>query len=180
MDAGRYTFVLDIPPISQRDVLAGRRPPIQLNIDATAMTQAGIGAGYIQQHHAQRGRGVPRPRTRGDEPPVELGVRVAFNPNLDEGLVRGVMQIINNITMLAIFLTGAALIREREHGTIEHLLVMPLKPFEIMLAKIWANGLVVLVAAACRCGSWSSRLLQCRSPARSRSSRGNRGSTCSR
>ena len=59
-----------------------------------------------------------------------------------------VMQIINNITMLSIILTGAALIREREHGTIEHLLAMPVTPNEVMLAKIWANGLVILVAAA--------------------------------
>lgn len=57
------------------------------------------------------------------------------------------MAIINNITMLAIILTGSALIREREHGTIEHLLVMPITPFEIMLAKVWSMGLVVLVAS---------------------------------
>ena len=57
------------------------------------------------------------------------------------------MEIISQITMLSIILTGAALIREREHGTIEHLMVMPLTPSEIMLAKVWANGLVVLVAA---------------------------------
>ncbi len=50
--------------------------------------------------------------------------------------------------MLSIVLAGAALIREREHGTIEHLLVMPLTPFEIMTAKVWAMGLVVLAAAA--------------------------------
>ena len=43
-------------------------------------------------------------------------------------------------------LTGAALIREREHGTIEHLLIMPLTPFQIVMAKVWANGLVILVA----------------------------------
>jgi ABC-2 type transport system permease protein len=45
-------------------------------------------------------------------------------------------------------LTGAAVIREREHGTLEHLLVMPLTAFEIALAKVWANGLVILVATA--------------------------------
>ncbi|MEL1737640.1 ABC transporter permease, partial [Acinetobacter baumannii] len=49
--------------------------------------------------------------------------------------------------MLSIILTGAALIREREHGTVEHLLVMPLSAFEIMMAKVWSMGLVVLVAA---------------------------------
>jgi len=54
--------------------------------------------------------------------------------------------VINSVTMLGIILTGAALIREREHGTIEHLLVMPVTPAEIMLAKIWANGLVILIA----------------------------------
>jgi ABC-2 type transport system permease protein len=50
--------------------------------------------------------------------------------------------------MLVIMLTGAALIREREHGTIEHLLVMPLTPFEIMLAKVWSMGVVVLLASS--------------------------------
>jgi hypothetical protein len=55
------------------------------------------------------------------------------------------MEVINNVTMLTIILVGAAFIREREHGTIEHLLVMPLTPFEIMMAKIWANGLAVLI-----------------------------------
>ncbi len=50
------------------------------------------------------------------------------------------MAIINNITMLAIVLTGSALIREREHGTVEHLLVMPITPFEIMMAKVWSMG----------------------------------------
>ena len=55
------------------------------------------------------------------------------------------MAVINNITLLVIVLTGAALLREREHGTVEHLLVMPVRPAEIMIAKIWANGLVIVV-----------------------------------
>jgi hypothetical protein len=45
-----------------------------------------------------------------------------------------------------VVLTGAAVIREREHGTLEHLLVMPLTAFEIAMAKVWANSLVILVA----------------------------------
>jgi ABC-2 type transport system permease protein len=57
-----------------------------------------------------------------------------------------VMQVINNVTMLSLILSGAAVIREREHGTIDHLLVMPLTPLEIMLAKVWANGLVMVLA----------------------------------
>ena len=56
------------------------------------------------------------------------------------------MGIINSVTMLAIILSGAAIVREREHGTMDHLLVMPLTPFEIAMSKIWANGLVIAVA----------------------------------
>ncbi len=87
-------------------------------------------------------------RYRGNDTlPVELAVRMRFNPNLEQERFGAVMAIINNITLLAIVLTGSALIREREHGTIEHLLVMPVTPFEIMLAKIWSMGLVVLVVS---------------------------------
>ena len=56
------------------------------------------------------------------------------------------MGIINNVTMLAIILAGAAIVREREHGTMDHLLVMPLTPFEIAMSKVWANGLVIVIA----------------------------------
>ncbi|HNS57802.1 MAG TPA: ABC transporter permease [Nitrosomonas europaea] len=147
MDTGLYTFVLDIPPDFQRDVLAGRRPAIQLNVDATRMSQAFIGSGYIQNivtgevtAFSQRYRTLPAR-------PAELEIRARFNPNLSSVWFGSVMEVINSITMLSIILTGAALIREREHGTIEHLLVMPLTPFEIMLAKVWSMGLVVAIVA---------------------------------
>jgi ABC-2 type transport system permease protein len=78
---------------------------------------------------------------------VDLAIRARFNPNLEEAWFGSLMEIINNVTLLSIILTGAALIREREHGTIEHLLVMPVTPAEIMLAKILSMGLVVLIAA---------------------------------
>jgi ABC-2 type transport system permease protein len=146
MDAGRYTFVIDIPPRFQADLEAGRNPTIQLNVDATAMSQAGHGAAYIQSIIAQE---VPRyARTSVDaSPPVRLITRAKFNPNLTETWFLGVSQIINNITMLAIILSGAAVVREREHGTIEHLLVMPLTPGDIMLAKIWSSALVIVVVS---------------------------------
>ena len=148
LDAGDYTFVLNIPPDFQRDVLAGKHPALQVNIDATRMTQAFIGANYIQSivtgeitEFAQRHR-------TGTVLPITLATRVKFNPNLNGIWFGGVMEIISQVTMLSIILTGAALIREREHGTLEHLLVMPLIPFEVMAAKVWANGLVVLVCTA--------------------------------
>jgi ABC-2 type transport system permease protein len=76
-----------------------------------------------------------------------LALRARFNPELNGAWFASVMEIINSITLLSIVLTGAALIREREHGTVEHLLVMPVTPFEIMISKVWAMALVVMVAS---------------------------------
>ena len=148
LDAGRYTLVLVIPPDFQRDLLAGRTPAVQLNVDATRMSQAFAGSGFAQQiiqgevaEFLQRQRAVP-------VYPVELVTRVRFNPTLSNTWFGSPMELVNLITMLSIILTGAALIREREHGTVEHLLVMPVTPTEIMLAKIWSMALVVLLASA--------------------------------
>jgi ABC-2 type transport system permease protein len=146
MDRGDYSFVLDIPPNFQRDVLAGRAPAIQLNVDATLMSQAFVGSGYIQAIVTSEIDDFVRRFRANPSPPVELALRIRFNQNLEGAWSGSLMEIINNVTMLSIVLTGAALIREREHGTLEHLLVMPVTPAEIMLGKIWSMGLVVLAA----------------------------------
>lgn len=148
MDAGLYTFTLNIPPNFQSDVLAGRQPALQLNVDATQISQAFTGAGYIQNIvSSEIGEFIGRYRALASQR-AELNVRMQFNPNLTRTWFGSVMEVINQITLLSIILTGAALIREREHGTIEHLLVMPVTPLEIMLAKVWSMGTVVLGAAA--------------------------------
>jgi len=147
MDNGEFSFSLQIPPNFQRNVMAGRQPAVQLNVDATLVSQAFIGAGYIQTIATGEVTDFVS-RYRPVSPlPVDLAPRILFNENLTQAWFAAVMELINNVTMLSIVLTGAALIREREHGTIEHLLVMPLTPFEIMTSKIWSMGLVVLVAA---------------------------------
>src|SRR5262245_27171087 len=148
MDKGLYMFVVTIPPNFERDLRSGRHPDIQLNIDATAMQQAGIGSGYIKNIINQR---VSSFLTRTDvdaQQPVHLVVRKMFNPNGVSSWFTSIVAIINQLTLLTIVLTGAAVIRQREHGTLEHLLVMPLTAFEIAIAKVWANGLVILVAVA--------------------------------
>ena len=147
MDSGTYTFTMDIPPNFQRDVLAGRRPAIQLNVDATRMSQACLGNSYIQNIVTGEVNTFLAKNRQNTVLPVDLDIRARFNPNLNQMWFGSVMAIINNITMLSIVLTGAALIREREHGTIEHLLVMPVTPFEIMMSKVWSMGLVVLLAS---------------------------------
>ena len=148
MDAGQFTFVLNIPPGFQADLLAQRQPALQLNVDATRMSQAFVGSGYIQQIVLAEVQEFSQGWRGSELPPVRIEPRMRFNPSLDQTWTGGVMQIINMVTMLAIVLTGAALIREREHGTIEHLLVMPVTPTEIMLSKVWSMALVVLVAVA--------------------------------
>lgn len=146
MDEGIYTFVLHIPAYFQRDVLAGRQPTVQLNVDATRIAQAFIGNNYVQAIVNGEVMTFAQGHRAQVTLPVELEIRALFNPNLNAVWFGAVMEMLNSITALSIILTGAALIREREHGTIEHLLVMPLTPFEIMLAKVWSMGLVVVVA----------------------------------
>lgn len=147
MDAGIDTFAIDIPPSFQTDLLAGRKPTIQLNIDATRVTQAFSGSGFIASILGGEVAAFLQRYRSNATPAAELVLRARFNPNLNRSWFGAVMAIIDQITMLSIILTGAALIREREHGTIEHLLVMPITPLEIVLSKIWSMGLVVLVAS---------------------------------
>ena len=138
MDGDRFLFAVIVPPRFEADLLAGRTAELQVLIDATAVQQAGIGASYIlnilgdEIHRFATGQDLEGP------PAIRLVQRSAFNPNRDTVQFESVVSLVNNITMLTVILTGAALIREREHGTIEHLLAMPLSPLDIALAKIWA------------------------------------------
>jgi len=147
MDQGRYIFVVEIPPRFEADVLAGRAPTLQILVDATAMTQAGLGTGYLNQIFL--GEVLSDLHAKGIEAslPIKVASRIYFNPNADSFWFTAVMEIVINITLLSIMLVGAAVIREREHGTIEHLLVMPVKASEIAMAKIITNGLFILAAA---------------------------------
>ena len=142
LDNADFTFVLNVPPNFQSDLLAGRQPQVQLNVDATAMSQAFMGAGYLGRIFQRELLEYSQQTTPH---PIGMTTRALFNPNLEGGWFLAVIQIVNNITILAIILTGTALLREREHGTLDHLLVLPLTALEIMLAKILSNALVVVL-----------------------------------
>lgn len=160
LDQGRYSFVLVIPANFQRDLAAGRHPAIQVDIDATVMSEAFIGAGYIENIVTRETAEYLTHRPPQSAAPIRLAPRVRFNPNLTGFWFGGVMETVNNVNMLTIILVGAAFIREREHGTLEHLLVMPIGPAEIMLAKVWANGLAVLIGASFALAVVIERLMQ--------------------
>jgi ABC-2 type transport system permease protein len=148
MDRGNLMFVVAIPPHFEHDLRVGRNPAMQVNIDATAMQQAGIGAGYIRSIASNRIWTYLSRQSETPPLPINLVVRKLFNPNTVSAWFKSVVGIINQISLLTVVLTGAAVIREREHGTLEHLLVMPLRAFEIAMAKVWANALVILLATA--------------------------------
>ena len=147
MDSQRFIYVIEIPPKFQADILSGRQPMVQINIDATAAAQAFNGMTYIQNVIMNYVTEFVSGREGLSGAPVKVVTRAKFNPNFTTSWFTSVMQIINNLTMITVILTGAALIREREQGTVEHLLVMPVVPAEIMLSKILANGIVILFAA---------------------------------
>ena len=148
MDSQRFLFVIEFPPRFQQDILAGRQPTVQINIDATASAQAFNGMTYIQNVILNYVTTFVSGREGFSGAPVNVVTRAKFNPNFKSSWFTSVMQIISNLTMITVVLTGAALIREREQGTVEHLLVMPVVPSEIMLSKILANGIVIMVAVA--------------------------------
>jgi ABC-2 type transport system permease protein len=148
MKAGLDNFSILIPPKFEQELLVGKIPVIQLNIDATSVSQAITGNEHTQRiimgevNNFLLTHGLKKPALT-----IDIPFKILFNPGLKESWFGGVMELINNITLLSAILTGAALIKEKEHGTIEHLLVMPVTPFEIIISKIWAMSLVVLVTS---------------------------------
>ncbi|WP_440641362.1 ABC transporter permease [Bradyrhizobium sp. PUT101] len=149
MDEGLYTLVVVIPPRFEADVRKGRDVEVQVNVDATAVQQASLGAAYIQNMVTNQVKYYRQQAEQTTGLSSDLVVRRAFNPNGTQSWFRAIVGLADQLSMLIIILTGAALLREREHGTIEHLLVMPLTAFEIALAKVWSNGLVIIVGFIC-------------------------------
>ena len=129
MDTRLFTFALDIPPDFERDVLSGRSPVIQLNVDATRMSQAFTGSGYIQQITlGQINEFVQRYRSAA-VPPVDLALRARFNPALTPAWFGSIMEIVL-ISVIHVCSVILAVQRLSVYGVkaymVEHLLVMPL------------------------------------------------------
>ncbi len=143
---GEYVLALSIPAGFERDLRAGKSAELMILVDATAVAQAGNGASFMQELLSQE---LTRYLAPGTETTglVDVVFRSRFNPNMTTTWFTAVMQLMNNVTILMLILSGSSMIREREHGTIEHVLVMPVRPHEIVLSKIAANGLVILCAS---------------------------------
>lgn len=145
LDSGRYTFVIDIPPRFQADLVAGKRPTVQINVDATAVGQAFAGLGYLEAIITQEVAAFRNRPATGPPQVAAAAYRIKYNQNMNEDWFNSVGQLLLMVTVLSMLLPAAALLREQERGTISHLLAMPISPAEIMLSKIWANALVVQI-----------------------------------
>ena len=148
MDRGEYIFVLHIPSGFQKDLLSGKSPDISIDVDATIVGQAKLGTTYLSKIIDQEIntflRGSQKPAV---DSPILLNTRIMYNPNSENSWFMSVVLLGHMITLLSIVLPAAALIKEKERGTVEHLLVMPLVPLEITIAKVWANSFIVLMGA---------------------------------
>ena len=136
---GEAQFVINIPPNFSRDVLRGERPAILVEADATdpAATSNAIGSLRVLVTTAlqQDLRGALAYMARGDDP-IELRVHARYNPEAitQYNIVPGLMGVV--LTMTMVMITGLAITRERERGTMENLLSMPTRPFEVMIGKV--------------------------------------------
>ncbi|HRA63515.1 MAG TPA: ABC transporter permease [Burkholderiaceae bacterium] len=149
LDDGDALLVMTIPPQFERDLLSGRRTDVQMQIDATnsvlgflaysygtqIITSYALEAGLLS---AALGGGAA-----SQAPVVDNRVRVWFNPNQNDAWFMSISELLNVITAFSILLPAAAMVREKERGTIEQLLVSPLTPMQVMLPKTLAMMLVI-------------------------------------
>jgi ABC-2 type transport system permease protein len=146
MDRGEIMFILTFPPDFAADTILGKGPVVQLLADATAVSQAQLGTDYIRNIIQEESVAFLSGTPEAPAQDLQLELRRAFNPNGNPVWFKSMSSLLNQLSLLTIALTGAAMLREREHGTIEHLMVMPLTPAEVALSKVLATMIVVLVA----------------------------------
>lgn len=154
LEAGRDLMALVIPPDFQADLALGKRVSLQLFLDGSQASNASLAEAYAQQiatdmslRAAKRHLGLS-PDEEKRLPVIEAAIRVRFNPNRDEAKFQGLEEMLMIMSIFAIILPAAALTREREHGTMEQLLVSPMTAPEILLAKITSSTMIVLIGAA--------------------------------
>src|SRR5262245_15415795 len=136
---GEVLFVVTIPEDFSRDLLRGDRPVLLVEADATdpAATSNAIGSLHAVLDSAlQNDLKGPLASLAGTPGPVELRVHPRYNPEAitQYNIVPGLMGVVLTLTMIMI--TGLAITRERERGTMENLLSMPTRPFEVLVGKI--------------------------------------------
>jgi ABC-2 type transport system permease protein len=150
LEGGKASIVVVIPPDFERKIDGNGQAAIQVITDGALATSATVSVAYIAAISSSYSISVLERRTAGpDFPPGQVPViderqRVQFNPNMLSSWFAGLLELLNMFTMVSLLLTAANLVREKEHGTLEQLLVSPVRPIEIFLAKIIPTVILVL------------------------------------
>lgn len=154
LDSGKALLVLDIPARFHESLIAGEQRVVQLQVDTTNSPQGLSAASYATRivgefglEHASKRFGLSG--GAGDDLPIVRSEhRVWYNPNQNDTWFQSIAELLNMITVFAILLPASAMVREKERGTIEQLLVSPLTSFQIMFPKVVAMTLVILLGTA--------------------------------
>ena len=154
LDQGNAMAVLEIPPRFHEQLIAGEPTAVQFLVDTTNAPQGLSAASYAVRIAAQFEQETVRRRSGGAEtasqhlPVIVSDHRVWYNPDQNDAWFESISHLLRQITIFAILLPAAALVREKERGTVEQLLVSPLTPFQIMLPKVLAMTVVIVCATA--------------------------------
>jgi ABC-2 type transport system permease protein len=148
---GRVQFVLNIPPDFTRRLLRGERPALLLEADATDPAATGnalAAAMQLPQSVTLKDLKGPLIGLAGGQPPFELQLHRLYNPEgiTQYNIVPGLMGVI--LTMTLVMMTGLAITRERERGTMENLLATPVRPLEVMSGKMVPYIVIGLIQAS--------------------------------
>ena len=153
---GDLTFVVEMPPGFDRAVDRGESPSVLIDADATDPTAIGNAVAALQQAVAAVNRDLPPIRQMQPQtPPFQFVLHARYNPEQLTvlNIVPGLICIV--LTFSTLFVTTLAITRERERGTMENLLAMPVRPIEVMIAKIapyvfigYVQVALILVASA--------------------------------
>jgi len=150
LDSGQAMLVLVIPSGFGRRIIEGGGAAVQALVDGTISNGAMVALGYVEEIVSRYERTIRRITTgqqSGTLGAVEARSRVRFNPNLSSDYFVALTELMTVLTMIAMLLPAAAMVREREYGTAEQLLATPLTPVKILLAKILPMTGVAVVGA---------------------------------
>lgn len=154
LDVGKVMLVLDIPPRFHESLVTGEQTSVQLQVDTANSAQGLSAAIYAARIVSEFGVEEASKRfglsggADGGFPVVRSDHRVWYNPNQNDTWFQSIAELLNMITVFAILLPASAMIREKERGTIEQLLVSPLTAFQIMFPKVVSMTLVILIGTA--------------------------------
>lgn len=154
LDQGRAMLVLSVPPQFGKQLATGHPTSIAMQVDTTNSVLGFLATSHAQQIVSQFGleSAMQRLGMGADAahslPNVQNDIRVWYNPNQEDSWFMGVAEMLNIATVFAVLLPAAAMVREKERGTVEQLIVSPLSPFGILFPKVVSMTGVILCGVA--------------------------------